>query len=99
MRKIHTHSLASSVFEQLLKSGFNMKIPHYELFVVSLCVLHIHMHKQLPDCASVCDRVRVCAGFAIEIQLLVSLFAAAQKAKKNWRERSKLFASTKKKYS
>lgn len=98
MRKIHTHSLASSVFERLLKSGFNMKIPHYELFVVSLCVLHIHMHKQLPDCASVCDRVRVCTGFAIEIQLLVSLFAAAQKAKKLARAKQ-TFRQQKKKYS
>jgi len=99
MRKIHTHSLASSVFERLLKSGFNMKIPHYELFVVSLCVLHIHMHKQLPDCASVCDRVRVCAGFAIEIQLLVSLFAAAQKAKKTGESEANFLPAQKKKYS
>lgn len=43
----NTHS--HPVFERLkaLKSGFNMKIPHYELFVVSLCVPKIHMHKQL----------------------------------------------------
>lgn len=88
MRKAHT--LASRVFERLLKSGFNMKIPYYELFVVSLCVLQIHMHKQLP-------RVCVCVC-AIEIQLLVSLFAAPQKAKKKGerKNQAKLFRPQKK---
>jgi len=36
------------------------------------------------------------AGFAIEIQLLVSFFAAAQKAQKK-KERSETFSPTKKK--